>query len=82
VLPYYQRRGIGRELLGSLEASAITASTFLIKLKVRAGNLAARNFYTSLGYREDADMAGYDQGREAAVWMTRDLPLDCPRLES
>ena len=82
VLPHYQRRGIGRELLGWLEASAITAGTFFIKLEVRAGNMAARNFYASLGYREVAEIAGYYQGREAAVRMTRDLRLDCPRLES
>lgn len=82
VLPHYRRRGIGRGLLTWLEDSAITAGTFLIKLEVRARNAGARTFYSSLGYREDGEIAGYYQGRENAVCMSRDLRLDCTRFES
>lgn len=82
VLPHYQRRGIGKRLLNWLEASALTAGTFEIKLEVRAQNAAARTFYINLGYREDGEIAGYYQGRENAVRMSRDLRLDCTRFEN
>lgn len=82
VLPRYQRRGVGRGLLGWLEASAITAGTFLIKLEVRAGNAVGRAFYGSLGYREVGEVPGYYQGRETAVRMSRDLRLNCTSFEN
>ena len=81
VLPRYQRTGVGRELLAWLEASAITAGTFLIKLEVRAGNVAGRAFYSGLGYREVGEVPGYYQGRETAVRMSRDLRLNCTSFE-
>ena len=82
VLPRYQRRGIGRELLSWLEASAIPAGSFLIKLEVRAGNAVARTFYAGLGYREVCEVPGYYQGRENAVRMSRDLRLNCTSFEN
>jgi ribosomal protein S18 acetylase RimI-like enzyme len=77
VLPHYQRRGVGRRLLSWLEESARVAGTFVIKLEVRASNTSARTFYGSLGYREDGEIAGYYQGRENAVRMSRDLRVGC-----
>ena len=76
VLPGRQRCGIGRQLLRWLEASALTAGTFLIKLEVRESNHAARAFYASLGYRELGVVGGYYQGRDSAVRMSHDLRLD------
>jgi ribosomal-protein-alanine N-acetyltransferase len=73
VLPTRQRAGIGRKLLHWLEASAVTAGTFTIKLEVRASNVPARRFYTGLGYRELDVVKGYYQGRDSAVRMSRDL---------
>lgn len=81
VLPRYHRCGIGRELLAWLEASAITAGTFLIKLEVRAANAVGRAFYSGLGYREIGEVPGYYQGRETAVRMSRDLRLNCTSFE-
>ena len=75
VLPSRQRSGIGRKLLQWLEGSAVTAGTFLIKLEVRESNIAARNFYAAMGYREIGLMEGYYQGRDSAVRMSRDLDL-------
>lgn len=75
VMPSRQRSGIGRQLLQWLEASAITAGTFLIKLEVRETNLAARGFYASMGYREVGIVEGYYQARENAVRMSRDLAV-------
>lgn len=79
VVPQRQRHGIGRRLLHWLEASALTAGTFDIRLEVRASNAAARAFYANLGYREDGEVAGYYQGRENAVRMSRDLRLESTR---
>jgi ribosomal protein S18 acetylase RimI-like enzyme len=81
VLPCYQRRGVGRGLMGWLEASAVTAGTFFIKLEVRAGNAVGRAFYSGLGYREDGQVPGYYQGRETAIRMSRDLRLNCTSFE-
>ena len=51
VQPGYQRRGIGRQLLEWLEASARTAGIFKVYLEVRATNGGALAFYEKLGYR-------------------------------
>ena len=75
VMPSRQRSGIGRQLLRWLEASAVTAGTFLVKLEVREGNFAARRFYASMGYSETGVIEGYYQGRDNAVRMNRDLAL-------
>ncbi len=75
VIPTRQRSGIGRQLLRWLEASAVTAGTFLVKLEVREGNFAARRFYASMGYSEAGVIEGYYQGRDNAVRMNRDLAL-------
>lgn len=78
----FQRCGIGQALLAWLEATAVTAGTFLIKLEVRAGNAGARTFYSGLGYREVGEVAGYYQGRETAIRMSRDLRLNCNSFEN
>jgi ribosomal protein S18 acetylase RimI-like enzyme len=77
VLPSRQRNGIGRQLLGWLERSAVTAGTFLIQLEVRETNRTARDFYAALGYREVGRIANYYQGRDSAVQMSRDLKESC-----
>jgi [ribosomal protein S18]-alanine N-acetyltransferase len=79
VAPAHRRRGVGRRLLSWLEASALTAGSFIIGLELRAGNDAARAFYRALGYREAGEIPGYYQGVEAAVRMVRDLrPATAP----
>lgn len=75
VAPDYQRRGIARELLGWLEASALTAGTFLVGLEVRAGNAGALAFYRALGYSETRRIARYYQGIEDAIRMQRDVRI-------
>jgi [ribosomal protein S18]-alanine N-acetyltransferase len=73
VAPAHRRRGIARRLLQWLEASALTAGTFIIGLELRAGNEAARAFYRALGYRELGSIPGYYQGVESAIRMVRDV---------
>ena len=45
-----QRRGIGKELIRSIETWAISRSAVEIRLEVFAFNLQASSFYASLGY--------------------------------
>lgn len=75
VEPRYRRQGIGRRLVNWLEASARVAGTFSISLEVRVRNVAARSFYTRLGYREADRLPGYYEQLEDAIRMTRDLRL-------
>jgi ribosomal-protein-alanine N-acetyltransferase len=69
----FQRRGLGRWLVGWLEQSALTAGTFNIGLEVRARNPVALLFYRRLGYVEVGRLLRYYSGREDAVRMVHDL---------
>jgi ribosomal-protein-alanine acetyltransferase len=73
VQPAWQRRGLGRRLLGWLEESARVAGISAIHLEVRAGNAAGRRFYRALGFQEVALLPRYYSAREAAIWMARAL---------
>lgn len=73
VQPAQQRQGLGRALVGWLEACARVAGLARIHLEAREGNAAARAFYARLGYREVQQVAGYYSGREASVWLVRQL---------
>jgi ribosomal protein S18 acetylase RimI-like enzyme len=61
-----------------LEASALTAGIGIVYVEAREGNQAARDFYSSLGYRELFRMPGYYRGREAAIRMGHDLRRAVP----
>jgi ribosomal-protein-alanine N-acetyltransferase len=78
----YQRRSLGRQLVNWVEESASVAGLFLMQLEVRAGNEAARRFYTKLGYRETARAAGYYSGVEDAIRLERDLAIASPKLQA
>lgn len=71
--PAHRRRGLARTLLTWLEDSALTAGTFAVCLELRATNAAARAFYAALGYLETGEVAGYYQGVESAIKLTRDV---------
>ncbi|MGI9289284.1 MAG: GNAT family N-acetyltransferase [Pseudomonadales bacterium] len=71
----YRRRGLGKRLLRWLEATAITAGTFKISLELRETNRSAHQFYQRLGYRPIKRIAGYYQGREAAIRMGRNVSV-------
>jgi [ribosomal protein S18]-alanine N-acetyltransferase len=77
----YQRRGLGRQLVGWVEESATIAGLFLMQLEVRANNQQARRFYASLGYRETSLAAGYYSGVEDAIRLERDLAISKPKLQ-
>jgi ribosomal-protein-alanine N-acetyltransferase len=73
--PAHRRRGLGRKIMTWLEATALTAGTFVIGLELRATNEAAFAFYAALGYRELGRVAGYYQGVEHAIRMARDVRI-------
>lgn len=72
-LPKAARRGIGTSLLEWLERSARVAGMGRISLEVRFANIAARSFYTRLGYERVQLLPGYYSGREASVRMAKKL---------
>ncbi len=74
VHPYYRRRRVARNLLERLEDIARRSGFGEIRLEVRTGNHAAREFYRELGYRELTCLPGYYGGRESALQMARELP--------
>lgn len=72
------RRGVGAALVAWLERSAKVAGIGRVMLEARLSNEVARAFYRYLGYREVQTVAGYYQGREAAVRLVKDLWLERP----
>jgi ribosomal-protein-alanine N-acetyltransferase len=69
----YRRAGLGRRLVEWLEKPALLAGLSTVLLEVRASNHGARTFYRGLGYRATMEIAGYYQGRESAIRMSREL---------
>jgi ribosomal protein S18 acetylase RimI-like enzyme len=51
--PTYQRRGLGRQMMKSVEDKLSAIGCPKINLQVRTGNLAALGFYERLGYKSD-----------------------------
>jgi ribosomal-protein-alanine N-acetyltransferase len=75
VLPSYQKRGIGKRLIEWLELSARTAGIFWVELELRAGNEAAKRFYSRLGYSVTGTRRAYYAPAEDALCMGRDLKV-------
>lgn len=73
VHPRHQQRGIGKRLLGWLEAMTRVGGVEAVQLEVRASNLAARRFYRASGYVERQVVRRYYSGVEDGVIMMRDL---------
>ncbi|MDH3714954.1 MAG: GNAT family N-acetyltransferase [Gammaproteobacteria bacterium] len=71
-----QRRGVGRSLIRWLEESARVAGISDIYLEVRAQNMAARNFYKTLGYVEFEEIRGYYNRSETAIRMVHDIRVN------
>ena len=80
VVPGYRRRGVGRDLLEWLEATARTAGIFDVSLELRESNVVARCFYERLGYVVTGRRFRYYAGIEHALVMKRDLRADGARV--
>jgi ribosomal-protein-alanine N-acetyltransferase len=75
----HHRRGVGRRMMQWLVDSSLTAGIATLHVELRADNKAAYMFYRALGFEQTLRIAGYYQGREAAVRMMRLLRV--PGLE-
>jgi ribosomal-protein-alanine N-acetyltransferase len=73
--PARRRKGIGRALMQSLEATALTAGIGLIRLEARTGNAEARAFYRKLGYLDIKSVPGLYGPGEDGVRIAKDLWL-------
>jgi ribosomal-protein-alanine acetyltransferase len=77
VHPYWQRRGIARELLVHALQELGQRKAVRCLLEVRVGNLGAIALYSSLGFEVDGRRRDYypaANGREDALLMSRALP--------
>lgn len=77
--PRLRRRGVGRALLGFLEAEAENAGIDSVWLHVRARNAAAVSFYEGAGFRIREHLRGHYGGREDAFRMQHRLARARPR---
>jgi ribosomal-protein-alanine N-acetyltransferase len=73
-----RRRGLGRQLLGWLEACAITAGLETVGVEVREDNPNALAFYRSQGYRLLHRVPGYYRGMLDAVRLAKALGTTKP----
>jgi len=70
VAPSARGRGIGRTLLGALEAAAVELGCDRARLDTAASFTEAVALYRSAGY---TDIAAYNSNPHATVWMERRL---------
>lgn len=79
----YRRRGIGREILSSLEALCRELGAAAIYLEVRSQNSAARTLYESLGYEAYGTRHGYYKNpADDAVLMKKNISDTAPASSS
>ena len=66
VAPAFRRQGVARQLLGSV----LPGAGRVVFLEVRESNLAARNFYKSMGFKEvSIRREYYDNPPDSAIVM-------------
>jgi GNAT superfamily N-acetyltransferase len=70
VAPSARGRGLGRTLLGALEAAAVDLGCDRVRLDTAASFTEAVRLYHSAGY---TDIADYNGNPHASVWMERRL---------
>lgn len=73
VSPEYRRRRVGADLMGWLEATALTAGIGFLYLEARAANVQARAFYAALGYTEIDRVHQLYSNSEDGVRLAKDL---------
>ena len=77
VAPEFRRRGLGRKLMDSLEAtSEHVFDAFFVDLFVRKSNSLAISMYEAFGYSVYRTVTGYYSGTEDAFDMRKALPRD------
>ena len=80
VAPEFRRRGLGRKLMNSLEAtSEHVFDAYFVDLFVRVSNSLAIGMYEAFGYSVYRRVLGYYSGTEDAFDMRKALPRDTER---
>jgi ribosomal protein S18 acetylase RimI-like enzyme len=51
--PTYRRKGLGRQMMQTLEEKLLALGCPKINIQVRSDNLTAKEFYTKLGFKTD-----------------------------
>ena len=72
IVAEYQRKGLGRQLLGAIIEIARGCNMQRMLLEVRSSNVAALGLYCDVGFRKIGMRHGYysaDNGREDAIVM-------------
>ena len=69
----YQRRGMGSDIIHWLEKVALTAGIYDVYVQVRKVNRGAIRFYEALEFEIYDEKAGYYQGKETGVLMSKNL---------
>jgi ribosomal-protein-alanine N-acetyltransferase len=75
VLPEYRRRGIALQIMAAFGEIASEWRTSRMRLEVRASNVAARAFYSSIGFVYSLRIKGYYNDGEDALELVARLPL-------
>jgi len=75
VLPFHQRKGIGRALMVKVMENMRLYNAKQCFLEVRVGNTAAIDLYKKLGFQIARTIHGYYIDGEDACVMSRDLPF-------
>ena len=71
VQPSHQQRGVGRQMIEWIVASALIAGVASVHVELRAGNRAAQALYKATGFIETLRLEGYYSGLETALRMMR-----------
>jgi ribosomal protein S18 acetylase RimI-like enzyme len=71
--PRQRRRGLGRNLVAWMLASARVAGIATVHVEMRTTNLLARAFYRTLGFEDAGVVTGYYRGVESALRMVLSL---------
>ena len=69
----YRRMGVARNIVEWLLEVAIVAGIHSVYVQVRKLNISAVEFYHNLGFQKIDEVAGYYQGKEAAVIFCKTL---------
>lgn len=69
----FRRMGVARNIVGWLSEVAIVAGIHSVYVQVRKLNISAVEFYQNIGFRKIDEVAGYYQGKEAAVIFCKTL---------
>jgi ribosomal-protein-alanine N-acetyltransferase len=75
VLPEYQRRGIGAQLVVAVAECGINLGFSTLILRARASNFAALSLYYGLGFKIDETQNNFYSNGDVAQHMSVKLPL-------